>query len=77
MYVREYERPTEDAFAELEAVVGVKGRRFYGVFDEGAGGTGHVSGAARKTTLLASALKQGRSRAGCMHQHGCAATTMR
>ena len=37
MYVREYERPTEDAFAELEAVVGVKRRRFYGVFDEGAG----------------------------------------
>ena len=37
MYVREYERPTEDAFAELEAVVGVKGRRFYGVFDVGAG----------------------------------------
>ena len=37
MYVREYGRPTEDAFAELEAVVGVKGRRFYGVFDEGAG----------------------------------------
>ena len=37
MYVREYERPTEDAFAELEAVVGVKGRRFYGVYDAGAG----------------------------------------
>ena len=37
MYVREYEKPSEKAFAELEAMVGLKGRRFYGVFDEGAG----------------------------------------
>ena len=37
MYVREYERPSEDAFTELEAVVGVKGRRFYGVYDKGSG----------------------------------------
>ena len=37
MYVREHEGPTEDAFAELEAVVGLKGRRFYGIFDENAG----------------------------------------
>ena len=37
MYVREYGEPSEEAFAELEAVVGLKGRRFYGVFDEGAG----------------------------------------
>ena len=37
MYVREFEKPDEEAFAELEAVVGLKGRRFYGVFDEGAG----------------------------------------
>ena len=37
MYVREYEKPSEEAFAELEAVVGLKGRRFYGVFDEDAG----------------------------------------
>ena len=36
MYVREYEQPSEEAFAELEAAVGLKGRRFYGVFDEGA-----------------------------------------
>jgi hypothetical protein len=37
MYVREYEKPSEEAFAELEAVVGLKGRRFYGLFDEDAG----------------------------------------
>ena len=37
MYVRESEKPSKQAFAELEAVVGVKGRRLYGVFDEGAG----------------------------------------
>ena len=36
MYVCEYEKPSEEAFAELEAAVGLKGRRFYGVFDEGA-----------------------------------------
>ena len=34
MYVREFEKPDEKAFTELEAVVGLKGRRFYGVFDE-------------------------------------------
>ena len=50
MYVREFEKPDEEAFAELEAVVGLKGRRFYGVFDEMGGGTGHVSSAASKTT---------------------------
>ena len=27
MYVREFEKPDEEAFAELEAVVGLKGRR--------------------------------------------------
>ena len=37
MYVREYEKPSEEAFTELEAVVGLKGRRFYGLFDEDAG----------------------------------------
>ena len=37
MYVREYEGPGGEAFAELEAGVGLKGRRFYGLFDEGAG----------------------------------------
>ena len=37
MYVREFEKPDEEAFKELEAVVGLKGRRFYGVFDEDAG----------------------------------------
>ena len=37
MYVREFERPDAVAFAELEAIVGLKGRRFYGVFDEGGG----------------------------------------
>ena len=36
MFVREYDRPSEEAFAELESVVGLKGRRFYGVFNEGA-----------------------------------------
>ena len=36
MYVREFEKPDEEAFTELEAVVGLKGRRFYGVFDEDA-----------------------------------------
>ena len=36
MYVHEDDKPSEEAFAELEAVVGLKGRRFYGVFDEGA-----------------------------------------
>ncbi len=37
MYVREFEKPDAEAFAELEAIVGLKGRRFYGVFDEDAG----------------------------------------
>ncbi len=37
MYVREFEKPDAEAFAELEAVVGLKGRHFYGVFDENAG----------------------------------------
>ena len=37
MYVREYEEPSGEAFEELEAVVGLKGRRFYGLYDEGAG----------------------------------------
>ena len=37
MYVREYGKPSEEAFAELEAVVGLKGRRFYGVGNERAG----------------------------------------
>ena len=34
MYVREYDRPCAEAFEELEAIVGLKGRRFYGLFDE-------------------------------------------
>ena len=37
MYVSEYAKPSEEAFTELEAVVGRKGRRFYGVFDSDAG----------------------------------------
>lgn len=37
MYVREHERPGEEAFVDLEAIVGLKGRRFYGVYDECAG----------------------------------------
>lgn len=37
MYLREYEKPSAEAFTELEAVVGRKGRRFYGVFDQDAG----------------------------------------
>ena len=37
MYVRECEGPTPAAFADLAAVVGLKGRRFYGLFDEAAG----------------------------------------
>ncbi|MXW30717.1 MAG: GyrI-like domain-containing protein [Chloroflexi bacterium] len=37
MYLREYEKPSPEAFTELEAVVGRKGRRFYGVFDQDAG----------------------------------------
>ena len=37
MYLREYEKPGAEAFTELEAVVGRKGRRFYGVFDQDAG----------------------------------------
>ena len=37
MYVREYEEPCGEAFEKLEAVVRLKGRRFYGLFDEGAG----------------------------------------
>ena len=37
MYVREYDHPSGEAFEELEAVVGLKGRRFYGMYDEGAG----------------------------------------
>ncbi len=37
MYVREYEEPIGEAFEELEAVVGLKGRRFYGLFDEAKG----------------------------------------
>ncbi len=34
MYVRKCERPDEEAYTELEAVVGLKGSRFYGVLDE-------------------------------------------
>ena len=34
MYLREHEKPGAEAFTELEAVVGRKGRRFYGVFDQ-------------------------------------------
>ena len=37
MYVREYDKPGAEAFTELEAVVGRRGRRFYGVFDSDAG----------------------------------------
>ena len=37
LWVLEYDGPTGDAFTELEAVVGLKGRHFYGVFDVGAG----------------------------------------
>ena len=37
MYVREFGRPGAEAFAELEAVVGLRGRRFYGVFDPRSG----------------------------------------
>ena len=37
MYVREFGKPDEEAFAELEAIVGLAGRRFYGVFDEDGG----------------------------------------
>lgn len=37
MYVRQYEEPSGEAFEELEAVVGLKGRRFYGLFDEPGG----------------------------------------
>ena len=33
MYVRDVGTPGAEAFAELEAVVGLRGRRFYGVFD--------------------------------------------
>ena len=34
MFVREYQEPSGEAFEELEAVVGLKGRRFYGLYDE-------------------------------------------
>ena len=37
MYLREYEKPSPDAFTELEAVVSPKGRRFYGIVDQDAG----------------------------------------
>ena len=37
MYLREYEKPSAEAFTELESVVGRKGRHFYGVFDQSAG----------------------------------------
>ena len=37
MFVREYQEPSGEAFEELEAVVGLKGRRFYGLYDEVAG----------------------------------------
>ncbi len=37
MYLREYEQPSAEAFTELEDVVGRRGRRFYGVFDQAAG----------------------------------------
>ena len=37
MYVREYEEPNGEAFEKLEEVVGLRGRRFYGLFDEAAG----------------------------------------
>ena len=37
MYVRESAGPGPEAFAELEAVVGLRGRRFYGLFDARSG----------------------------------------
>lgn len=37
MYLREHEKPNAEAFTELEAIVGTRGRRFYGVFDANAG----------------------------------------
>ncbi|MYH41932.1 MAG: GyrI-like domain-containing protein [Chloroflexi bacterium] len=37
MYVRDVGSPGADAFAELEAAVGLRGRRFYGVFDPRSG----------------------------------------
>ena len=37
MWVREYEGPTSAVFTDSEAVVGLKGRHFYGVFDVDAG----------------------------------------
>ena len=37
MYVRECDKPGEEAFTELEAVVGLKGRRFYGGIRRGCG----------------------------------------
>lgn len=37
MYLREYEQPSAEAFTELEDVVGRRGRRFYGIFEQDAG----------------------------------------
>ena len=37
MWVRAIEAPNAEAFVELEAVVGLRGRRFYGTYDEQAG----------------------------------------
>lgn len=34
MYLHDYDTPNPDAFTELEDVVGRRGRRFYGVFDQ-------------------------------------------
>lgn len=37
MYMRDFGSPGAEAFAELEAAVGLRGRRFYGVFDPPSG----------------------------------------
>ena len=51
MYVREFEKPDEEAFSELEAVVGTERKALLrGLRRRSGGGTGHVSSAASKTT---------------------------
>ena len=75
MYVREYEGPGGEAFAELEAGVGLKGRRFYGLFDEGAGKYLACVQRQEQDDPPASDFERPPSRAECTRLSVCAANT--
>ena len=60
MYVRECDKPGEEAFTELEAVVGLKGRTLLrGYSTRVRGSIGHVSGTASRTIPTRLGLRTG------------------